>query len=187
MAVNKLYPVDEKTGRAYKVEDVSAEYGSGAWQYSDGSIRGEGGKLITKLYTPSPITHENAREYQAKAIMRKYQIMAQAANSEVQDPALIAEYGDMAHVAERAITLQRIATTPEAGKAAIMAHDALIRDTGMGERTTAHNEQVGARVVAQAIGDMVLESVWRDVMQARANAIDAEVIPIRSDSTDDAE
>jgi hypothetical protein len=78
------------------------------------------------------ITSANARDMQRLAVEKKRSVMNQAANRDV-SPALRAEYGEYAHVAERAIVLQQIATTPEAGKAAVMAHQALTNDTGMGE------------------------------------------------------
>jgi len=86
------------------------------------------------------ITSENAPQMQALAIAKKRLVMNHAANRDV-SPALIAEYGSYAHVAERAIVLQQIATTPEAGKAAVMAHHALTTDTGMGERQAIQETQ----------------------------------------------
>jgi hypothetical protein len=76
--------------------------------------------------------------------------MMAAANREV-PPELIAEYGAYAHVAERAQTLQRIASSPEAGKAAVMAHDALVRDTGMSEKQQEQTQQAQLSLTDQAL------------------------------------
>ncbi len=90
-------------------------------------------RIVSAENTTTKFTSANAAEMQARAVAKKRLVMAEAANSDVR-PDLVAKYGDYAHVAERAITLQQIATTPEAGKAAIMAHDALVRDMGMSEK-----------------------------------------------------
>jgi len=60
------------------------------------------------------INSENAAEYQLRAVVNKRLVMMQAANAEF-PPELVAKYGAYAHVAERAQTLQRIASSPEAG------------------------------------------------------------------------
>lgn len=122
-------------------------------KYADGSLRNERGHPVPGVAIPSPfaITPENARQMQARWRAIKYQVMADAANSEVQ-PELLAKYGDMAHVAERAITLQRIATTPEAGKAAVMAHSALTLDTGMAEPRGVETPTGTANDTAEVIG-----------------------------------
>ncbi len=96
------------------------------------------------------INSENAAEYQLRAVVNKRLVMMQAANAEV--PAeLVAQYGAYAHVAERAQTLQRIASSPEAGKAAVMAHDALVRDTGMSEKQQEQTQQAQLSLTDQAL------------------------------------
>lgn len=93
---------------------------------------------------------DNAAENQLRAVVKKRLVMMRAANREV--PAeLIAEYGEYAHVAERAQTLQRIASSPEAGKAAVMAHDALVRDTGMSEKQAEQPTNAPLSLADQAI------------------------------------
>lgn len=53
--------------RATKQEDVSAEFGVQAWRYTDGSIRGEGGKLLKRLEGGADaITPQTAREMHQK-------------------------------------------------------------------------------------------------------------------------
>lgn len=120
------------------------------------------------------ITSANGAEMQAKAVAKKRLVMAQAANRDVA-PELIAQYGDYAHVAERAITLQQIATTPEAGKAAVMAHDALVRDMGMSEKAL-ESSQAGPQVddTIRALGEFAAQI--RDLLQS-------DVIPMRQEIT----
>lgn len=48
----------------------------------------------------------------------------------VQNKKLIEKYGDDAHIIERAMTLQTIASTPDAGKAAVLADQQLQRAQG---------------------------------------------------------
>lgn len=116
------------------------------------------------------ITSENAAEYQLRAVVNKRLVMMKAANREV-PPELVAEYGDYAHVAERAQTLQRIATSPEAGKAAVMAHDALIRDTGMGEKQAEQPAQAAQSLTEQALVGLI-QAITAKV---QAETIDAQV------------
>jgi hypothetical protein len=96
--------------------------------------------------------------------------MLAAANKAVEDASLIDEFGEYAAVAERAQTLQRIATTPEAGKAAVMAHQALTQDTGMGEKQAV--EQRGADdPVAQALNTLI-----QMLAGGQAQIVDGETI-----------
>ncbi len=116
------------------------------------------------------INSENAAEYQLRAVVNKRLVMMQAANAEV--PAeLIAQYGAYAHVAERAQTLQRIASSPEAGKAAVMAHDALIRDTGMGEKQQVEQPNAPLSVTEQAL----LGLIQAITDKVKADTVDGEV------------
>lgn len=81
--------------------------------------------------------------------MRLYQEGAQLA---VQDVALIQQYGQDAHLVERARTMQEIASTPDAGKAAVLAAQHLDRAQGydMGKQadTVGQVGQVGDRLQA---------------------------------------
>ena len=116
------------------------------------------------------INSENAAEYQLRAVVNKRLVMMRAANREV--PAeLVAEYGDYAHVAERAQTLQRIASSPEAGKAAVMAHDALIRDTGMSEKQQDTAQNAPPTLVEQALMGLI-QAITANV---QGKAIEGEV------------
>lgn len=117
------------------------------------------------------INSENAAEYQLRAVVNKRLVMMQAANAEV--PAeLIAQYGAYAHVAERAQTLQRIATSPEAGKAAVMAHDALIRDTGMGEKQQQETQNAPLTLTEQALVGLI-QAITAKV---QAETVDANIV-----------
>jgi hypothetical protein len=61
---------------------------------------------------------------------KRMRLYAEGAQMAVARRDLIAKYGEDAHIVERAITLQTIASTPEAGKAAVMADTALQRAQG---------------------------------------------------------
>jgi hypothetical protein len=161
--VNELTEKPVKV-RAHKVDDLSAEYGQPAWKYSDGSIRGEAGKLIEKMGGGLEITPANARQLNRRATEIKRAVIMAAANREVQDETLIRDFGEYAYIAEGAITMQKIATTPEAGKAAIMAYESLINNSGMGEK---QQEQQQARTddpVAHALLALV-----RHITKGQAN------------------
>ena len=157
MAVNKL--IDTDTTPHTKVLANGAVYDMDAGRIVSGAV----------------LDSVRARDMQRIGVLKKREVMARAANREVQDKSLLAEYGDYAHVAERAITLQRIATTPEAGKAAVMAHQALTQDTGQAEPKV--HEQDTAVQTAQIVGDVVrdlaqLSAVWADVVARQANTCD---------------
>jgi hypothetical protein len=49
--------------RAVKTTDVSSEWGQPAWIYSDGSVRGERGKMLKALAGGNKITPANASAY----------------------------------------------------------------------------------------------------------------------------
>ena len=95
----------------------------------------------------------------------------QAANAEVPQE-LVAKYGAYAHVAERAQTLQRIASSPEAGKAAVMAHDALIRDTGMGEKQQMEQPNAPLTLTEQALVGLI-QAITAKV---QAETVDADIV-----------
>ena len=103
--------------------------------------------------------------------MNKRLVMMQAANAEV-PPELVAQYGAYAHVAERAQTLQRIASSPEAGKAAVMAHDALIRDTGMGEKQQVEQPNAPLSLTEQAL----LGLIQAITDKVKGESVDGEVV-----------
>lgn len=142
--------------------------------YDDNTKRIVGVRPELAIGETTQITSEIAADYQARAIVNKRLVMMRAANREV--PAeLVAEYGEYAHVAERAQTLQRIASSPEAGKAAVMAHDALIRDTGMSEKQA---EQQKPAIISPA--EQALVSLVDAMRRAVENRV-VDVIPMRQD------
>jgi len=147
--VKKVNVPTDKPLDAPKYEVIEYK-GNPARLYPDGSIRNNSGHWLAVHPAGASITRENARELQASGVMKKRAVMMAAANREV-PPELIAEFGAYAHVAERAQTLQRIASSPEAGKAAVMAHDALIRDTGMSEKQQEQTQQAQLSLTDQAL------------------------------------
>ena len=138
-------------------------------------VRDKGGKFQKGTKSPAPITHESAREMQRKGVLAKRAVAASAANRAVEDKSLLDEYGDMAYIAEGAITMQRIATTPEAGKAAVMAWDALIRNTGLDEKTMqAAEAQRPATAVDDALAALI-HAITDGYKADAADTVDGDV------------
>jgi len=135
-------------------------------------------RIVDSSKVTTLITSDNAREYQTRAVAKKRLVMAEAANSRVR-PDLVERYGDYAHVAERAETLQEIATTPDAGKAAVMAHAALVRDTGMDEPRAAETAQA-----VQSGADIVLSLIERIMSYARADVVDVQPVDLDASGAD---
>ena len=115
----------------------------------DTIIRGDNGRFQKGTRSPKPITHENAREMQRKGVLAKRAAVAAEANRSVEDAELLDRYGDYAYVAQLTRTQMQIATTPEAGKAAVMAAEWLVSNTGTSEKHALAVEQ----------GDMIQNNV----------------------------
>jgi len=166
-----------------KYEVIEYE-GRPARLYADGSLRNERGQLLAPAPNAAPpITTATARDMVRIRKERKHAVVQKAANEAVQSGHLRGQYGDMAFMAEVTQAQMTIATTPDAGKAATIAAEWLVNHSGMGEKQ-AEDEDRPIHQVAQRAADIVLESIWRDVIQAR-NTVDADVIPMRSDSQGD--
>lgn len=69
----------------------------------------------------TPFNSETARAAVRAREEKRIRLYNEGAKRAVQDAQLIREYGDDAHIVERGMTLQQIATTPDAGKAAVLA------------------------------------------------------------------
>lgn len=78
-----------------------------------------------------PITSDTARDMVRKREEKRIRLYNEGAKRAVLDPQLIREYGDDAHIVERGMTLQTIASTPDAGKAAVMAAQHLDKAQGL--------------------------------------------------------
>lgn len=96
--------------------------------------------------------------------MRLYAVGAQRA---VQDVGLKLEFGDDAHLVERAMTLQTIATTPDAGKAAVMADTALQRAQGYDTRDKDGDPLPAVAAAINHETAIVMERVLRAVLEAQ--------------------
>lgn len=75
--------------------------------------------------TLTPFNSDSARAAVRAREEKRIRLYTEGAGRAVQDTQLIREYGKDAHIVERGMTLQQIATTPDAGKAAVMAAQAL--------------------------------------------------------------
>lgn len=127
----------------------------------------EGARVIVgrnggKLRPFTPETSRLAAQARAEKRMRLY---AEGAGLAVVDHALVKQYGEDAHIVERARTLQEIATTPDAGKAAVMADASLRKAQGLEDKTpitTGGNvtnvlvlDAEAAEAIRRALGDVV--------------------------------
>jgi hypothetical protein len=172
MPKNKL-----TTDELPKYEVIEWE-GRQARRYPDGAIRNEKGQAIAlppKLAIHA-ITSENARDMTRLAITKKRETVLRAANKMVQNRELIAEFGDMAYIAEATQTMQQLATTPEAGKSAVMAYESLIKHSGMGEGKDAETGSQPATVTEHALAGLI-DAITRNL----------DVIPMRKDNVLDAD
>ena len=79
------------------------------------------------------ITSESARDMQMLGVRKKREVVARAANRSVGDASLVDEFGEFAWLADATQTQMAIATTPDAGKAAVMAASWLVDNAGMAE------------------------------------------------------
>ena len=133
--------------RATKVKDVSAEHGRPAWEYSDGSVRGEKGHMITPLPGVRPITVENRAEIVQQGLERKHEIAVRAANEAVERGDFRTKYGDWASFAERVQAAQRKATNIDDPKA-IDAARYLDASQGIAERTDSTLDNASSQQLA---------------------------------------
>jgi hypothetical protein len=120
--------------RAVRVAEIQQPDGTIVYQYSDGTIRNSNGTAAPGSPLPAgmaqPITADTARDMVLRREEKRMRLYAEGAQLAVARKDLIEKYGADAHIVERAITLQTIASTPDAGKAAVMADTALQRAQG---------------------------------------------------------
>ena len=131
-------------------------------------------KRIVSAPTIPPINAQNAREFQKMAIAKKREVAAAAANLEVQDVRALT-FGDYAYVADTAINMQRLATSPEAGKAAVMAASWLMDHTGLSEKAAQPDQAPTVGDVAELVNALAsFISTARDVIPMRSDIVDVE-------------
>lgn len=109
---------------------------------------------------------------------RARRLYAEGAGRAVQDVQLIREYGEDAHIVERAMTMQTIATTPDAGKAAVLAAAHLDRAQGLTAQAGGDGEAPAAVLALSADALRVLAG-WlggdrREVVDADWTGTDDE-------------
>jgi hypothetical protein len=143
---------------------------------SDEALRDSKGRMLQPLPGAAPpITSDTARDMVRRRQEKRMRLYAEGAQLAVDRRDLIEKYGEDAHIVERAISLQTIASTPDAGKAAVMADTALQKaqgyDDGKGAETVNNTVNVIALPddVAQAIADM------RRLLAERANSVEGKV------------
>jgi hypothetical protein len=171
--------------RATKVQDVSSEWGQPAWVYSDGSVRGERGKMLKALAGRVPFTHERARALAPLALAgrmeRKRAVMLAAANEAVENPAWRKEHGTEAWLAAVSQTAYLKATTPDDPKA-IDAARFLLQETGLAEAKQALAPSEAAGSALLGLLELAAPLIAARVQQQRADVVDAEVHSDEADS-----
>lgn len=110
------------------------------------------------------ITADNARDMLRLREQKRHRLYALGAQRAVQDVQLLEEFGEDAHMVERAMTLQVIATTPDAGKAAVMADTALQRAQGYDVKPTDGTDPPPPTSEAGAEAARILARVLSDVI-----------------------
>lgn len=153
--------------------------------------RDAGGKFTKGTKPKNVITSENAREMQRKGVLAKRAVIAAEANRRVEDPELLDRYGDYAYVAELTRTQMQIATTPEAGKAAVMAAEWLVSNTGTSEKLAQSadvDERGVPRDLAAFAADVLAAAVASGALAIPPDAVDGAVIePDAGDDVGDEE
>jgi len=157
--INQLVPADN--GRETRV-------------LSNGSIADVATGQIIKGPAMSPDT---ARDMVRAREAKRIRLYAEGAQLSVADAALIAQYGPDAHIVERGMTLQTIASTPDAGKAAVMAAAHLDKAQGLytdpsDSTSTAPQSATEAALVG------LLHVITQGIQQAQALDTTVDVIPM---------
>lgn len=87
-----------------------------------------------RIVAGAVLTRDKARDMVRARVEKKRKAVAEAANDAVQRGDLRVKYGDTAYIAEIAQAQMQIATTPDAGKAAVMAASWIVEHSGMSEK-----------------------------------------------------
>lgn len=178
MSKNKPLPLDDATPKYQVIEHK----GQPARLYADGSLRDNRGRLLAPAPNAAPpITTERVPDMIAAREAKRRRLYAIGAQRAVQDTRLIEEFGADAHIVERAVTMQTLATTPDAGKVSVMAAAHLDKAQGLiGERVDSDTAQTVANAAAVGVAvASVMERVLRDVMQAQQDDV------VDGEATDD--
>lgn len=130
-------------------------------------VAGRNGGTLTPFNSETARAAVRAREEKR---IRLYNIGAQRA---VLDAGLIREFGDDAHIVERGMTLQTIASTADAGKAAVMAAGKLDVNQGLlvkGKDAEDFQPAVVRAVLVAELQARTMARVWQDIKQAQEDS-----------------
>ena len=147
--------------------EVVEHNGKQARKYPNGAIRDERGRVIV----PQPelakhaITSDTAHDMLRARAMKRARLATEGALLATVRTDLVLKYGDDAPLVERAQTLQTIATTPEAGKAAVMSAQYLDKLQGYAD------DPADAGQVVDAVAGLVRE-LAKFAAQMMPNAFD---------------
>lgn len=130
--------------------------------------------------TLRPFTRETSLAATRRRVEKKRAIVAAAAQDAVSRGDLTQRYGGEAWIAEITQAQMQIATTPEAGKSAVMAAAWLVDNAGMSEPRGKDADADGGVTFDDAQRELIrdLAAIARRVSAERGDAaIDAEVTP----------
>lgn len=110
--------IDFNCGKLWGMETTIAK---------NGAVRD---KATGRIVAMPELSRDKAREMVRAREEKRIRLYNIGANRSVQDAELLREFGEDAHLVERGMTLQTIASTPDAGKAAVMAAQHLDKAQG---------------------------------------------------------
>lgn len=133
-------------------------------------IEGKNGGKLT------PFNPETARAAVKAREEKRMRLYAEGAQLATIDPELLRKYKEDAHIVERARTMQEIATTPDAGKAAVMAAQHLDKAQGLTVDKTQETQSAMPDVIQSAVLGLisaVMDKVGRDTIDGQVMEAEA--------------
>ncbi len=121
----------------------------------------------------SVLSRDKAIEMVRAREEKRMRLYAEGAQMSVANKHLITKYGEDAHIVERGMTLQTIASTPDAGKAAVMAAQHLDKAQGL-VSDVKQSADVGQMSPLELAMASLIEAVTSKVRQSGVDVIDAE-------------
>ncbi len=128
-------------------------------------------KKTGRIVAMPALDRDTARDMVRRREEKRMRLYAEGAGLATVDQSLIAKYGEDAHIVERARVMQEIATTPDAGKAAVMAAQHLDRAQGLIADKAEASEQVPDLVQSALLG--LIGAVMDKVQASNVDIIEA--------------
>lgn len=125
-----------------------------------------------RIVSGAVLSSDTARDMVRAREEKRMRLYAEGAGLATVDQSLLTKYGEDAHIVERARTMQEIATTPDAGKAAVMAAQHLDKAQGL-TVDKASGEQSAMPEVIQSAMLGLLGAVMDKVQRSDPQIVDA--------------